>query len=50
MINDIDASAFGHRLPYQWFDELRQVIHLLELAPRILIHAAINRQDVQRFQ
>jgi hypothetical protein len=31
-------------------NELQQMIHLLELAPRILIHPPIWREDVQSFE
>ena len=34
----------------QLFDELVQVIDLLEFAPRVLIELALAREDVQRLE
>ena len=34
----------------QFFDELEQVVHLLELAPGVLVELALAREDVQLLQ
>jgi hypothetical protein len=37
----------GDELGSSWFDELVQVIDLLELAPAVLVELAVAGQDVQ---
>ena len=45
------GTVFTHgQFFQQLLDELKQVIHLLELATRILVELAVAREDVQRFE
>ena len=50
MIDEVHAATFGNRVRDQWLNELRQVINLFELAPRILIHPAVDGEDMQRLE
>ena len=43
----VDPPASPRQLEQQFFDELVQVVDLLELAPRVLVQAALTREDVQ---
>jgi hypothetical protein len=38
------------QLLQQRFDKLKQVIYLLQLAPTVLIHLTVTRQDMKRLQ
>jgi len=44
------ALLAGGQFFQQLFDELKQVIHLLELATRILVELAVAGEDVQLFE
>jgi hypothetical protein len=47
VVHQRDAAALGLDLLQQRFDELEQVIDLLELAPAVLVHLAVARQDME---
>ena len=47
MIDQADGVLPLLQFAEQGFDELEQVIHLLEFAAAVLIHLAVARQDVQ---
>ena len=50
MVGQRDAGLARRQLLQQLLDELEQVIHLLELASRVLVELALTRKDVQFFE
>ena len=50
MIGQRGTGVAGGQLFEQLFDELEQVVDLLELAARVLVELAVAGQDVQLFQ
>ncbi|MNT45637.1 hypothetical protein D3C72_1822330 [compost metagenome] len=47
MVDQREAAALVLDLPQQRLDELEQVVDLLELAPAVLVHLAVARQDME---
>jgi hypothetical protein len=47
VIDERDGSSIAHDLVKQRLDELEQVVDLLELAARVLVHLAVARQDMK---
>ena len=50
MVGQGGALRASRQLFQQFFDELKQVIHLLELATRVLVQFAVAGEDVQLFE
>ena len=50
VIDQRDVRVAGHDLPQQRFDEVVQVIDLLQLAPAVLVQPRVAREDVQFLQ
>jgi hypothetical protein len=47
VVNQVQFAARAEHFLQQRRDELAQVVHLLQLAPAVLVEAAVTRQDVQ---
>jgi ribosomal protein S12 methylthiotransferase accessory factor len=50
VIDEPDVSVIGAEFLQQGFDELVEVVDLLELAAAVLVHPAVAGEDVQLFQ
>ncbi|MCY1380590.1 hypothetical protein D9M69_684260 [compost metagenome] len=50
MVGQGHVAALLQYRRQQRFDELHQVVDLLELAPRVLVELALAREDVQLLQ
>ena len=50
MIRQRKVLFGGEHVIQQRLDEMKQVIHLLQLAPAVLIELAVARQYVQLFE
>ena len=47
MVDQREVVAMRHDLLQQRFDELVEVIDLLQFAPAVLVEPAVTRQDMQ---
>ena len=50
MIDQADVGVILQHLLQQRLDELVEVVNLLELAPAVLVHLPVARENVQLFQ